>query len=231
MKRGSPLRFLPHALVLLAAFSVGVMTTGFAAGLPVTSRKLTVVSSAASAAPQTCVIPAATKDAYIDQATPTTANGGGDLLVRSEKSGKNEKNQRALVAFSFSSCTDLTSTSDVTSARLKLFMFSPPSSDRTYDVHRVTADWSESTATWTSTAAAFNSTSSASTTTGTTAGTLAWNVAADVEQFLAGGASNYGWMVKDQSESLASGWRQSSFRSREHTTAAQRPTLEIVYYP
>jgi hypothetical protein len=64
---------------------------------------------------------------------------------------------------------------------------------------------------------------------GTTSGVnLTWTVTSDVASFVLSAAPNFGWQVKDTVESNATA-RTATFRTREYTTAALRPTLTVVY--
>jgi hypothetical protein len=58
---------------------------------------------------------------------------------------------------------------------------------------------------------------------------LTWTVTADVQSFVDGTANN-GWRIGDATENSATA-RSAQFRSDEYTTAAQRPVLEVTYYP
>jgi hypothetical protein len=64
---------------------------------------------------------------------------------------------------------------------------------------------------------------------GTTSGVnLTWNVTTDAQSFVANGATNFGWQIRDSTESSVT-TRTATFRTREWTTATQRPTLTVIY--
>jgi hypothetical protein len=133
-------------------------------------------------------------------------------------------NRRSFVRFDLSS---IPSTARVEVATLQLTMSTAPAASRTYEVDKVNATWGETTLTWSNMPAASSAT--ATTTTGTTSGVnLTWNVLADAKTFVAASAANFGWQVKDATES-SSPTRTGTFRTREFATSAQRPTLTVTY--
>jgi len=167
-----------------------------------------------------------TADSYVDQYEPGLNFGTADLMgVRSWKVGPTGRNQRSFVQFDISS---IPASSTVSSATLTLCATAVPGSTRTYDVHGVTASWGETTITW-SAQPAVAASATASATTPASAGCMSWDVAADVQAWVNGTATNYGWRVKDQTED-ANGLA-SQFRTHENATVAERPTLEVTYTP
>lgn len=212
------------ALALLAAvLGVG---TAVAASLGVGSGDLTLSTYASSISASTCTLTAADADSYVNQAS--AASNFGTATTLDVRSASSSANRRTLVQFLLSSCS-IPANALVTSATLKLFMYTAPTASRTYEAHRVTGAWTETGVTWTNqptTAASATATAS----TGTTANvTLSWNVTSDVQTFV-DGTSNLGWRIKDQTESSATA-RLGQFRSAEYGTAVQRPALDITYYP
>ncbi len=218
---------LGRGLVVAAVF-VGLFGTGvaLAASLGVTSAKLTVSTYASSITPTTCTLNAASADSYVAQGSATTNFGTDTEMHVTSRSGS--QNRRTFVRFDISPCA-IPANSLITAASLKLFLSSAPSANRTHDVHRVTASWTETGLTWNNqpTVASSATTSFA---TGTTDNvTLTADVASDVQAFV-DGTTNNGWRVKDQVED-SSTERRSRYSSRETTTASQRPILEVTYYP
>jgi adhesin/invasin len=118
----------------------------------------------------------------------------------------------------------------------------PTGASRTYDVHRVTRNWVEAQATWdeadsnlgiawTTPGGDFVATPTASTTTGTVSGVwLSWDVTADVSAWYNGTASNYGILIKDNTESSATNY-EAQLATRENATTANRPKLVVAYIP
>src|SRR5262249_24798830 len=116
----------------------------------------------------------------------------------------------------------------ITSATLKLYMTTAPTSSRTFEAHRITGTWSEGTVTWQG-APAYTNSATSSTTTGTTSGVwLSWDITADVQAWV-NGTANYGTLVRDANENANSGGISADFASRENATSADLPQLVITY--
>ncbi len=186
-----------------------------------------------------------TADSYIYENEPTANYGGATALqVASYKTGANLRNKHTLVKFDLSS---IPAGATIESATLQLYMTAPPdSTDRTYDAHRVTADWTEGTGTaaspgtsdvtwdnrttgtaWTTAGGDFNLTPTASTATGTTPNVwLSWDITADVAAWYEATASNYGILVKDATEDSKTIY-EASFASRE--SGSNVPELVVTY--
>jgi hypothetical protein len=213
---------------MTAAVGAGVLGVGVAvaATLGVSSAALTVSTGASSIAATTCSLNAASNDSHVSQASPASSFGTATTLsVRSSVAA----NMRTFVQFSLTSCA-IPANALVTDGELKLILSSAPTASRTYDAHRVTASWAEGTITWTNQPAVSASTT-AGVTTGTTSNvTLNWDVTSDVQAFLDGTSSNFGWRIKDRTEDSATA-RTGQFRSAEYTTVNQRPILDVTYYP
>ena len=207
-------------LVLATATGVALGAT-----LGVSSATLTTSTGAASISPTTCTLNAADADSYVDGLSTGSNFGSATTLdVSSSLLG----DRRTFVRFSLASCS-IPGNALVTAASLRLVMYSAPSASRTYDAHRVTASWTEGGVTWSNQpAAAASATSSISTGTASNV-TLAWTVTADVQAFV-DGTTNNGWRIRDQTENAAIA-RTGQFRSAEYGTAADRPMLEVTYYP
>jgi hypothetical protein len=196
---------------------------GAAAALGLSPRSLTVFSAPATVPLSTCT-PTAVADAYVDGALLAAGSNFGTaatLSVRSDVLG----NRRSLVRFDLTACPDF-SNARVTSATMHLVATSA-AAGRTYDVHRVTASWSETAVTWNNQPAVAGSATAGTT---TAAGQMSWDVAADVSSFAAGSATNFGWRIGDRSEGAAVA-ATSTFASREDGTPVNRPRLVIEYYP
>src|SRR5262249_33925135 len=74
----------------------------------------------------------------------------------------------------------------------------------------------------------FGGTTSTTSTVSTIGVVLAWDVSADVADFLAG-VPNFGWLVKDAAE--GAGGVEFQFVSRQNPTVASRPQLVVAYGP
>jgi hypothetical protein len=204
-------------LLLVCVAALAASATALAASLLLTSKKLTIYSQ--------CILRNASIDSYVDQDS-WNANYGtwADLSVRS-RSGSD--NRRTLVQFDLASCA-IPATATITTAKLSLYLTTAPASSRTYELRRITASWSESTVTWSNQPAAAGATSTQ--TTGTSADVRReWEAAADV-QLYAGGTTNYGWLLEDESEGSFSS-PEARFASSENGTSGRRPKLTISYYP
>ena len=122
----------------------------------------------------------------------------------------------------------------IVSANLMLFMYQAPVSSRTLVCDLVNADgWDEGTITWNNQPPAMVSVSSI--TVGTASNVwLSVNVKSSVEKFAskdtAGAMPNFGWRLKDSTESAASQIYWYMY-SKEHTDSSKRPYLEVKYYP
>jgi hypothetical protein len=229
LTRGVPLRWLFLVAVLVAVVATGV---GFAAALAITPKSLTVHTAASTVPISTCTrTPAA--DSYVH-----ASNGGNNfgtattLQVRSAVAlGLLPDDKRSFLRFDLSSCS-IPTNARVETASLTLFLSTAPSASRTYELHRATASWGETTVTWNN-QPAVAAVATGSVATGTTANvTRQWNVLADVRTFVDGTVANNGWRIKDLVEGgLLGNSFEGQFRSREHTTTSQRPTLAITYYP
>jgi len=131
------------------------------------------------------------------------------------------------VRFDLASCA-IPSAARVLTGSLGLTLATAPSASRTYDVHRVTAGWTQLALTWSNQPTTAGS-ASTSLSTGTTSGvSLAVSVLADVSAFVAGGATNNGWRIKDRTEGNLVAAGEGRFGSREGPTP---PTLIVTYYP
>ncbi|MEM3388301.1 MAG: DNRLRE domain-containing protein [Thermoproteota archaeon] len=122
----------------------------------------------------------------------------------------------------------------IVSANLMLFMYQAPVSIRTLVCNLVNADgWDEGTITWNNQPPATVSVSSA--TVGTTSNVwLSVDVKSSVEKFaskdVAGAMPNFGWRLKDSTESAAI-QTYCYMYSKEHSDSSKRPYLEVKYYP
>jgi len=175
-------------------------------------------------------------DARIKESSSTTNYGTATYLeVNANMPGSRDRN---LIIFDLSS---IPAGANITSAVLSLYLCYEDASSgvtRTHDVHRVTQSWTESnvswdsrdgTNNWSTAGGSFASTPSASQTIDQTQEFKSWTVTADVQSFVDGTNSNYGWLIKD--DELASTSDKWQFRTREYSTTSVRPKLEITYWP
>ena len=155
-------------------------------------------------------------DTWVDQDAPTSNKGTDDELKVRSKSGSD--NRRAFVNFDVSS---VASGSEVTGATLRLFLKDAPG------VPRITDNWTEDSLDWDPQPGNAGVTDDVAS--GTTNDVwLEWDVTSDVQGFVSGDLTNYGWMVRDSSEDSSTG-REGKFRSSEDGNELQRPQLVVDF--
>ena len=211
-----------------------------------------LIGPAVLLAQSTTVTLVAAKDntLYFDN-NGTLSNGAGTGLFAG--ADRQTRVKRALVQFDLSS---IPSNSVIDSVKLTLNMSKTTSGASTVMVHRLTADWGEGTsdagggegggatattndatwihtffnsATWASAGGDFVGTASASASVAGN-GAYTWGstseMVADVQAWVNDAAQNFGWILIGDEETPQSAKR---FDSREHPTAANRPTLTVHY--
>ncbi len=164
----------------------------------------------------------ASDDAWIDQGAKD-ANNGADTVLRVKSGTGATAKKHVLAKFDLSGIPAECAT--VTSAALHLVITTPPSGNRTHNLHRITATWAEGTVTWNN-QPTFNGTAAASATASSGGGTVTWDVTSEVTAFLSGSAVNYGWLVKDSVDSTIA---EVVYGSDENGTPSSRPQLEVIY--
>ena len=221
-------------LVVVALSAVLASAVGFATALEITPQALTIFTSADTVPVTTCTLTTAEADTYAHEDSGGSNFGTATTLhvrsgVRTVLVLTFPDNKRSFVRFDLASCS-IPSSARVVTAQLKLFLSTAPTASRTYQAHRVTQSWTETNLDWDNqpTVAASATASAASGTANNV--TIVWNVAADVQTFASGTATNNGWRVKDLTED-ANTAREGRFNSSEHGTATQRPSLVVTYYP
>ena len=231
------IRMRPGALFGLLALVA--LTSASAAGLSLASQKLAPYRTCTiTATPSTTTVES---DASVRQASPNTNFG---TATTTNVATGNGANRRLYLRFDLTTCVPaIPSTATVRLATLRLYATAVPGSCRTIDLFRVTAAWSESTLTWNNQpfgTSINNPASSGAVDTfsiGTPAGcqnqaTGVYVVGADpttdVAAFVAGSATNNGWMLRDDLEGNAS-TLTSTFSSKDLGTASQAPQLVITY--
>ena len=230
--------------VRTAAVAIGVLLglglmAGSAASLSLTSQNFTPY--------RTCTITAtpATTTAVADttarQGSPTTNFGALTTLTVSSASGAN---QRIYVRFDLTTCSPaIPASATVRLATLRVYMTAVPAACRVYDLFPATVSWVETSLTWNNQpfGSTINNPPTGSRTgtfsVGTPAGcqnqatgayVIGGTVTADVATFVAGTATNFGWMIRDDTEGSAT-TRTATFSAKELGTVAQEPQLVITY--
>jgi hypothetical protein len=229
------------ARLLLAGVGilVGVgLVAGSAASLTLTSQNFTPY--------RTCTItatPTATTAVADTTARQGTPNGNFGALTTLAVSSGNGVNQRTYLRFDLTVCNPaIPASATVRLATMRLYMTAVPAACRVLDIFGVSAAWGETTLTWNNQpfgttinnppTASRSGTFSVGTPVGcqnraagyVTGGTITTDVAA----FVAGGATNFGWMIRDDVEGSAT-TRTATFTAKELGTIAQEPQLVITY--
>ncbi|MBI3750518.1 MAG: DNRLRE domain-containing protein [Chloroflexi bacterium] len=229
----------PGALAVAGLVLLGLAAPALAAGLSLASQNLTPY--------RTCTItgtPAAStavSDASVRQASATS--NFGTSATNNVATG-NGANRRLYIRFDLSLCSPtIPSTATVRLATLRIYITAVPASCRTVDVFRVTTSWVESTLTWnnqpfgTTINNPANTSASDTYTIGSPAGcqnlaTGAYAVGAvvttDVALFVAGTATNFGWMLRDDVEGSSTTYTQT-YSAKDLGTVGQAPQLVVTY--
>ena len=163
----------------------------------------------------------ATQDTYLKQGSKNK-NQGSEAILRIRQSGKN----RALVQFDQSEITAIIGAGNLTSARLRLYIDTNANNwgslGRSVTVHRMTQAWTELGATWNCPDDSNTANSSADCTQWDMTDSSQWpffavptdvvvyqnnqtgwvefTVTDDVQAFLSGIATNFGWLIKKADE-------------------------------
>lgn len=157
-------------------------------------------------------------DSYIDANLPNQNYG---TLAYMNVSNKNPV-QRSLVQFDLSS---VPAGSTISSATLYLYA-STAASGRTYGAYRITSSWTETAVTYTNQP----SIAGAATSTAGSGTTMSFSVLADLQAWIQNQtATNYGWLIKDQSEGTGTPLQTSIYTREEGTQTTLRPKLSITY--
>jgi hypothetical protein len=225
------------AILVLGALAGGG-EVGSAAGISVVSQRL--------APYRTCLL----------SATPSTTTSVVDASVRQDAAGTNlgtattaqvtsaaSANRRLYIRFDLAACSPtIPATAVVRQATLRLYASAVPAACRTLDLFRVASTWSEAGITWTNQpfGTAINNPTAASAVATVTVGAPAGcqnrvagyltgvTLTASVATFVAGGATNFGWMIRDDVEGSATS-QTVTVSAKELNTIGQVPQLVITY--
>jgi hypothetical protein len=231
------LRYFVVALGALMA-----IPTASAASLGLASQNLTPV--------RTCILggyPTTTAneiDAAVEQGNPGTSYG---TATNMEVQSSHNANMRAYIEFLLSGCSPgISTTAIVRVATLRLYATAVPTGTcRTDDVFPVAASWTEAGITWnnqpfgttlnnpaTGSATAqmqVGATCAANNAAGYVSG---WIVTSDVQKFVSGTTTDYGWMIRDDAELTAAGTAYHATyeaKNGETANATEDPQLVITY--
>jgi hypothetical protein len=220
-----------------AVLAVGTATVE-AANLNLTSQHLTSLATCALVSyPAAAPIAA---DSFVAQASPTMTAGSATTISVASWSGANV---RAYVRFDLTQClVSLPASGIVRAATLRLFVTAMSSACRTLDVFAAPSSWTESTVDWQNqpVGTATNNPPSAQRTSFAQVGSsascanktvnqyVAWDVTADLGKFVAGTATNSGWLIRDDIED-SSTFKTEVFTSQDAGTLSQAPQLIVSY--
>lgn len=184
---------------------------------------------------------AVTNDVYIDQAAPVANLVASVNLTVSSASNANA---RTYIRFQLSNCLQaIPASSTVRSASLRLFSTTLAPSCQTVDVFTVPSSptWTDAAITWNNQpfGTAINNPAAGGRISSTQVGSapcanqtvnayVNFDVTSDVAKFVAGAATNYGWMLRDDTEGSAA-VQLTNFAARRGIVAAQAPTLMVSY--
>jgi hypothetical protein len=225
--------------LVLGAVVALCTTSAFAASLTLTSQTFTpyrTCTITATPATTTAVI-----DANVRQGSPTTNFGTVTATNVSSGSGIN---QRAYLRFDLTTCAPtIPSSAVVRLATLRLYLTAVPAVCRTIDLFAATASWTETGITWNNQpfGSAINNPATGSRSGSFTVGTpvgcqnqatgaylVGGTVTSDVAGFVAGSVTNFGWMLRDDTEGSAT-TRTVTFSNKELATVGQAPQLVVTY--
>lgn len=215
-----------RGVVLAALISLMTSGVGHAAALGISSAYLTAATRLYGA-PVTCTL-TAVADSYVDSTLATTNFGTSGVLNVNPSSVGTE---RVFARFDLTTCSPaIPADAIVQTAQVRLTVASLVLATRTIDLRRAVASWTEVGVTWnTQPAAAGSVTGSASVTAGQAAGTvITWTATSDVQSFVTGAATDFGFRLSDSAEGVVLGVALS-FSSRE--AASGRPQLVVTYVP
>jgi hypothetical protein len=179
-------------------------------------------------------------DAGASEATPTTTLGTATSFDIATKSGANG---RAYLKFSLSGCSpSIPSSASVRAATMRIYASAMQPGCQTIDLFRVTSSWTETALTWNnqpfgtavnnpatgSRTASFDVGSSAGCANSSVGYIAGVDVSSDIAAFVAGSATNNGWMLRNDSES-SSPSRTVTFSAKDLGTLAQAPQLIVTY--
>lgn len=233
-------RYWVRVMAACGGVVLGVgLLPGSAASLSLTSQNFTPYRTCTITATPTTTT--AVTDTTGRQGSPTTNFGALTTLTVSSGNGVN---QRTYLRFDLTVCSPaIPASATVRLATLRLYMTAVPAACRVLDLFPATAAWGETTLTWNNQpfGTTLNNPPTASRTgtfsVGTPAGcqnqaagayVTGGTVTSDVARFVAGTATNFGWMIRDDTEGSAT-TRTANFSAKELGTVAQEPQLVITY--
>ena len=184
-----------------------------------------------------CVLPAtadeltfySTDDTFLEEPSPNVNFGDWDRMV-ARNTGAGPWEEDPLVRFDISSIPPGT---DIPSATLHLYYYrwdDNYSGGRPLRCRRVTSDWSENTVTW-NTRPTWASEITDQINVPGSYQWMEWDVTDDVQAFVDGEETDYGWIIRDETYWGGSNIPRTFFRTKEHDDPGLWPYLEVVPEP
>jgi uncharacterized repeat protein (TIGR01451 family) len=195
-------------------------------GVPFDDNDLTILKEQVKVNPIAEILSAADADTWVTKAF-SDQNYGTELTMDVQSGVPVPgKNGRSFVRFDI---TGIPAGTILYNATLRLEATEVPSATRTYDVHLVTDNWSETTVNWNNQPAVAAGATDSDTTPSSVNQTMEWGVRDDVQSWLDGAANN-GWRISDAAEGSQTPY-QTTFRTREDDAIGLVPELVLEYIP
>lgn len=183
----------------------------------------------------------AVADSFVNQGSPNANSGGSSFM---DVMSRTSNNRRVYVRFDLTLCSPtIPSSATVVDAQLDLFATQIAAVCRTVDVFLMTATWAEGTITLnnqpvgtstnnppTGQRSAFTTIGASPCTTTTANSYASWSITGNVQSWVNASATNYGWMLRDDTENGGT-TRLTRFAASEANNAARAPRLVITYRP
>lgn len=222
----------------LGALVVATAAVAFGAAVPVTSKGLTVFRTCAlTATPASSTVAI---DAGVQQASATSNFG---TATNMNVTSRNGQNRRVYVRFDLTRCSPaVPSTATVKIATMRFYVSALPNSCRTHNIYRVASSWTETGITWNNqpfgtttnnppTAQRTDSMGAGGSTcenTSTGQYVTGWDVTTDIQAFVQGTATNYGWMIRDDAENSGS-TQAVTYEAKNSGVLLTAPHLYVTY--
>ena len=167
-------------------------------------------------------------DTHLNHRQPDT-NFGSDIQLEARNEygsgGSSGWAWDSLINFDISG---IDSGSIVLSANLKLYYWSSlyNPQGRSIRLYRATSTWDEYSTTWNN-QPSYDSQISSSTNVPSSYSWMSWDVSDDVQDFINGTKTNFGWKLTDEGYWGSSSIPETVWRSREYSESSYRPYLEV----